>query len=155
MSESPTVLRGMTWNHTRGYLPLVATAQRFSELNPEIEVVWEKRSLKAFEEFPVERLAADYDLLVFDHPFTGYAAKHGPLLPLDEHLPSSFLADQAANSVGGSHASYLFGGHQWALAIDAAAPISFWREDLIVSLGLAVPGTWEELVALARAGHVE
>ena len=80
MSESPTILRGITWNHTRGYLPLVATAQRFSELNPGIEIVWEKRSLKAFEEYPVERLAADYDLIVLDHLFSGYAARR-PELP--------------------------------------------------------------------------
>ncbi len=66
-----TTLRGMTWNHTRGYLPMVATAQRFTEIHPDIEIVWEKRSLKAFEEFPVEKLAADYDLMVIDHPFSG------------------------------------------------------------------------------------
>jgi multiple sugar transport system substrate-binding protein len=149
------LLRGMTWNHTRGYLPMVATAQRFSELHPDIEIVWEKRSLKAFEEFPVEKLAADYDLIVIDHPFSGYAAKHGPLLPLDEHLPAAFLADQAANSVGQSHTSYNFGGHQWALAIDAATPVSFWREDLLKSLSLSVPKTWDDLLALARLGHVE
>ena len=27
MSSSPLLLRGMTWNHTRGYLPMVATAE--------------------------------------------------------------------------------------------------------------------------------
>ena len=32
-------LTGITWNHTRGYLPLVATAQRFSEMHPEVEIV--------------------------------------------------------------------------------------------------------------------
>ncbi len=153
--SQPTRLRGMTWGHTRGYLPVVATAQRFQELHPDIEIVWEKRSLKAFEEFPVEKLAADYDLMVIDHPFVGYAAAHGPLLPLDEHLPADFLADQAANSVGASHPSYTYGGHHWALAIDAATPVAFWREDLLAGLGFAAPRTWDELIALARAGHVE
>ncbi|MDQ5980094.1 MAG: multiple sugar transport system substrate-binding protein [Verrucomicrobiota bacterium] len=153
--STPVQLRGMTWGHTRGYLPVVATAQRFSELNPGVEIVWEKRSLKAFEVFPVEKLAADYDLIVLDHPFVGYAAAHGPLLPLDEHLPAAFLADQAANAVGASHASYTYGGHPWALAIDAATPIAFWREDLLARLKLAVPRTWDDLLALAKAGHVE
>src|SRR5687768_5266322 len=125
MSSTATILRGMTWNHTRGYLPMVVTAQRFTELNSGIESVWENRSLKAFEEFPVDRLAADYALTVLDHPFVGYAAAHGPLLPLDEHLPAAFLADQAAHSVGASHASYTFDGHHWALAIDAATPVAF------------------------------
>ncbi len=145
----------MTWGHTRGFLPVVATAQRFQELHPGIEIVWEKRSLKAFEEFPVEKLAADYDLMVIDHPFAGYAAAHGPLLPLDEHLPAAYLADQAAHSVGASHPSYLYGGHQWALAIDAATPVAFWREDLLAALGRSVPQTWDDLLDLARAGHVE
>src|SRR5580698_2523399 len=97
------VLRGMTWDHTRGYLPLVATAQRFSELNPGVTVEWEKRSLRAFEEFPVEQLAADYDLIVLDHPFVGHAAKHRLLRPLDGEIPGAYLAEQAGNSVGASH----------------------------------------------------
>lgn len=155
MSSSPKILRGMTWAHTRGYLPMVATAQRFHELHRDVEIVWEKRSLSAFEEFPIEQLAKEYDLIVIDHPFVGFAAKHGPLLPLDEHLLPSYLANQAANAVGQSHASYFFGGHQWALAIDAAAPVAFWREDLLQRHGLTVPTNWDELMALARAGHVE
>ena len=34
--REPHCLRGMTWDHSRGYTPMVATAQRFSELNPGI-----------------------------------------------------------------------------------------------------------------------
>lgn len=153
--KDSVVLRGMTWDHTRGYLPLVATAQRFSELNPGVTVEWEKRSLRAFEEYPVERLAADYDLIVLDHPFVGHAAKHRLLLPLDGEIPAAFLAEQAGNSVGASHASYAFGGRQWALAIDAAAPVAFWREDLMAAGGIRVPRSWEEVLELARAGRVE
>jgi hypothetical protein len=37
MSEK-TILRGITWNHSRGFVPMVATAQRFSELNPSVEI---------------------------------------------------------------------------------------------------------------------
>lgn len=150
-----TVLKGMTWDHSRGYLPMVATAQRFSEIRPDIEIVWEKRSLKDFEEYPVEALAERYDLIVLDHPFVGYAARHGPLLPLDEYLSDTFLADQERNSVGSSHASYSYDGHQWALAIDAACPVAFWREDLAETLGLEMPGNWEEVLRLAQLGHVE
>lgn len=155
MSSSSRILRGMTWAHTRGYLPMVATAQRFHELHRDIDIVWEKRSLRAFEEFPIDELAKEYDLIVLDHPFVGYAAQHGPLLPLDEHLPASFLDELAVNSVGASHASCFFGGHQWALAIDAATPVAFWREDLLNRHNLTVPSTWDELLALARRGHVE
>lgn len=148
-------LRGMTWNHPRGYAPMAATAQQFNQLHPDIHIHWEQRSLKAFEDFPVETLAADYDLIVLDHPCIAHVAPGGVLVPLDEHLPAAFLADQAENSAGGSHASYRYAGHQWALAIDAATPVAFWREDLLQKHGLPLPGNWPELLALARRGHVE
>lgn len=145
-------LRGMTWNHSRGYTPLVATAQRFSELNSGVDVIWEKRSLRQFADQPLDQLAARYDLLVIDHPWAGFAAAAGLLLPLDEHLSASFLADQAANSVGPSHWSYCSGGHQWALAIDAATPVAAWRPDLLAASDL--PPAWDDLLQLARAGKV-
>lgn len=154
MTHPTAKLRGITWNHTRGYIPMVATAQRFSEMHPHIEVQWQKRSLQEFADFPVNRLAENYDLLVIDHPFVGYAAAHGTLLPLDDFLPEAFLADQARHSVGKSHQSYYYDGHQWALAIDAATPVSSWRPDLLERLGIAPPETWEELLDLARRGAV-
>lgn len=154
MSSSAAKLRGITWNHTRGYLPMVATAQRFSELHPQVEIAWQKRSLQEFADFPVSRLAEEFDFLVIDHPFVGYAAIHGTLLPLDDYLPQSFLADQFRHSVGKSHESYSYDGHQWALAIDAAAPVSSCRPDLLDQRGITLPETWEELVRLARRGGV-
>ncbi len=147
-------LTGITWNHTRGLLPLLATAQRFSELYPDIEITWEKRSLQAFADFPIERLAENFDLLIIDHPFAGHAATHPTLLPLDEYLPADYLADQAAHSVGVSHESYSFGGHQWALAVDAATPVSAYRPDLLARYEAEVPQTWEDLLSLARRGLV-
>jgi multiple sugar transport system substrate-binding protein len=154
MSSPAVKLKGITWNHTRGYLPMVATSQRFSELNPQVEISWQKRSLQEFADFPVNQLAEEFDLLVIDHPFVGYAAAHGTLLPLDEHLPPSFLLDQGRHSVGKSHQSYSHDGQQWALAIDAAAPVSSCRRDLLDRLGIALPETWEELLDLARRGVV-
>ena len=145
-----TTLRGITWDHTRGLLPMVATAQRFHEAHPEVEIVWEKRALQAFADAPIQKLAETFDLLVIDHPFVGCAAAHTVLLPLDEHIPADYLADQAAHSVGLSHASYNYGGHQWALAIDAATPVASWRPDLLEK----PPRAWDELLALARQGCV-
>lgn len=147
-------LNGITWNHTRGYLPLVATAQRFSEISPHITINWHKRSLQEFADYPVERLAEQFDLLIIDHPFVGYAAQHSTLLPLDEYLPAEFLTDQASNSVGRSHESYNFAGHQWALAIDAATSVSSYRPDLLSTWQLEVPRTWQDVLALARHGLV-
>jgi len=147
-------LTGITWNHTRGYLPLVAASQRFADQDPGIEIVWHKRSLQEFADAPIERLAESFDLLVIDHPFVGYAARHPTLLPLDGHLPADYLADQSTNSVGRSFESYQFGGHLWALAIDAATPVSAHRPDLLERHGVSLPETWAELLALARRGFV-
>ena len=147
-------LTGITWNHTRGYLPMVATAQRYGELNPDISIGWQKRSLQQFADAPLADLASRFDLLVIDHPSIGEAVQQNLLLALDEHLPAEFLADQAANSVGKSHGSYNYAGHQYALAIDAAAPISACRPDLLKRADAQPPETWEELLALARRGLV-
>ena len=149
-----TELRGITWDHSRGYLPMVATAQRFAELHPDARIQWEKRSLQQFADWPIEKLARHYDLLVIDHPFVGYASENDVLLPLDEHVPAAFLAEQAASSVGPSHASYFYGGHQWALAIDAATPVAGFRRDLLERAGAVPPTTWAELLDLASRGLV-
>ena len=151
-STEPVRLRGMTWNHSRGYTPLVATAQRYCELQSGVEITWEKRSLQAFADQPLEQLAERYDLLVIDHPWVGVAARAGWFLPLDEHLAAPFLDEQAAQSVGPSARSYTFDGHQWALAIDTATPVAAWRPDLIAVGDL--PRTWADLLELARTGRV-
>ena len=98
----------------------------------------------------MEQLASAYDLIVMDHPHTALAATEGLLLPYEDWLDEGFLADQAANSVGGSHESYRFMGKQWTLATDAAAPIATWRPDLIEKHSLELPQTWEHVLELAR-----
>jgi multiple sugar transport system substrate-binding protein len=147
-------LKGITWDHTRGYLPMVATAQRFSEIHPGVSITWDKRSLQQFADAPLADLAARFDLMVIDHPSIGEAVQQQLLLPLDEYLPVEFLADQAANSVGKSHASYTYDGHHYALAIDAATPVAGWRPDLLKRAEAEVPATWVEVLGLARRGLV-
>ena len=144
------MLRGITWGHSRGFTPLVAAAQRYSETHPGVSIIWEKRSLQQFADYPIERLTEEYDLLIIDHPWVGAAAALGSVLPLDRHLPASYLADQAANSVGYSHHSYHYDGHQWALAIDAATPVASFRADLLRRAGIRLPETWDEVLAIAR-----
>jgi multiple sugar transport system substrate-binding protein len=128
---------------------MVATADAYRAVAPDVRIVWETRSLQDFADFPVQRLAERYDLLVIDHPFVGFAAADGCLLPLDEYLDAAFLDDQAASSVGPSHRSYHYGGHQWGLATDAAGHVSAYRPDLIEEVG-GLPGTWGEVLALAE-----
>jgi multiple sugar transport system substrate-binding protein len=151
----PTIeLTGITWDHTRGYLPMVATAQSFGELYPHVSITWQKRSLQAFADAPLPELASRFDLMVIDHPSIGEAVHHDLLVPLDEYLPGAFVEDQAVNSVGESHDSYNYEGHQYALAIDAATPVAGWRPDLLERAEVTVPGTWSELLALASRGLV-
>jgi multiple sugar transport system substrate-binding protein len=148
------VLNGITWAHSRGITPLLAAAQRFSELHPGISINWKKRSLQEFADYPLEQLTGSYDLLIIDHPWVGCAAATGSVLPLDKYLPAAYLADQAAQSTGDSHESYCYEGHQWALAIDAATPAASYREDLLIKHNIPVPQTWNDVLHLAQKGKL-
>lgn len=154
MSLDSIKLRGITWNHSRGFVPMVATAQRFGELNPRVEISWSKRSLQDFADKPLGKLADDFDLLVIDHPWAGFVADHKVLVPLDRHLPSGYLDDHENNSVGASFKSYSWNGHQWALPIDAATPVASSRPDLFEKLSRKLPETWEDVLTLASDGLV-
>jgi len=147
-------LKGITWNHSRGFVPMTATAQRFSELRPNVTITWEKRSLQQFADLSIQQLAERYDLLVIDHPWAGFAAKTNSILPFDKYLSKAFLDDQAANTVGHSYESYHYDGHQWALAIDAATPVAASRPDLLEKHGVSLPKTYDDLLALAKKGLV-
>ncbi len=140
-------LRGSTWDHTRGYAPLQATAEAYTAAHPDVRIVWEKRTLRDFAEMSLPQIARRYDMIVLDHPWIGACVAPGSLLPLDDLLSAAFLSDQAANSVGRSHASYGCDGHQWALAVDAAAQVSAYRPDLLDPS--EVPQTWDQVFALA------
>jgi multiple sugar transport system substrate-binding protein len=148
------ILKGITWNHSRGLLPMVATAQRFAELNPNVQITWEKRSLQQFADFSIQELAERFDLLVIDHPWAGFASKTNSIIPLDEYLPADYLKDQEVNSVGASYESYNFNSHQWALPIDAATPVASSRPDILAAKDLSLPKSFEDLLALADKGLV-
>ncbi len=147
-------LKGITWDHSRGFTSIVAASQRYHELNPQIDITWSKRSLQAFADEPINELAKRFDLLIIDHPWAGFAARTGTILPLDKYLEEAFLQEQAINSVGKSHESYAYNGHQWALAIDAATPVAASRPDLCEKLDIDLPRNWEELLELAKKGYV-
>ena len=146
MTHTPgPTLRGMTWNHPRGWQPLEACAARWRERTG-VAIAWDRRSLQDFESFPVDELAREYDLIVIDHPHVGQVARENCLLP----LPAGRLSAIASGSVGASFPSYHWQGAQWALPIDAATQVQAWRPDR-----LAAPARdWDEVVALAKAGRV-
>jgi multiple sugar transport system substrate-binding protein len=151
---SEITIKGITWGHSRGITPLLAYAQRFNELYPNVKVTWDKRSLQEFADFPIEKLTEKYDLLIIDHPWVGCAAATNCVLPLEQYLPKEYLEDQLANTVGYSHLSYNYNDHQWALAIDAATPVASFRKDRLEQNNARVPETWDQLIAMAKLGKV-
>lgn len=137
-------MRGMTWDHPRGYEPLAAASREWAARTG-TEIIWDRRSLQDFESYPVEELASEYDLIVIDHPHVGGVADSGCLVAFDGDL-----ADVAAGSVGGSFESYCWQGRQWALPIDAAAQVQAWVPGRIES----PPTDWRALMPLAAEGRV-
>jgi len=143
-------LKGITWDHARGYDPMIATSEQFCEANEGVEIKWDKRPLQAFADYPLEKMVCDYDLIVIDHPHLGDAERNKLLLPLDGLGFDDQLTMLEKQSCGISHNSYEYNGHQWALAIDAAAQISVYRSDLISS----PPVYWSEVMNLSEKGKV-
>ncbi|MEO5564409.1 MAG: extracellular solute-binding protein [Chitinophagaceae bacterium] len=148
------ILNGITWGHSRGLTPLLALAQRYSELYPGTEIRWKKRTLQEFADYPIEKLVKDYDLLIIDHPWVGCAAATKSVLPLEQYLSPAYLKDQLQYSVGYSHLSYEYENSQWALAIDAATPAASYRADLLQKNKTALPQTWTDVIDLAKDGKV-
>jgi multiple sugar transport system substrate-binding protein len=149
-----TVLKGLTWDHPRGYAPLIAGARVFEQAHPGVRISWDRRTLREFGEAPIEKVADRYDLIVIDHPFVGYAAAHDVLVDLAPYLTEPQNEEFARDSVGPSWESYWYGGGLWALPIDAATQVASYRPDLLAEVESAPPETFDEvlrLAALARA----
>ncbi|WP_285136109.1 extracellular solute-binding protein [Microbacterium sp. lyk4-40-TSB-66] len=144
------VLRGMTWEHARGYGSVSAAAAAYRAVAPDVEVHWDQRSLQAFADQPLEELVREYDLLVIDHPHIPQAAEEGLFARLDGAGHDDELALLAEQSVGRSHASYAHAGGQWGLATDAAAQVAAYRPDLLPE----PPRDWAGVLALAEEGRV-
>lgn len=147
---SGTVLRGITWEHERGYGSVVKAAEAYRAVVPDIEVQWEYRSLQAFADQDLESLVEQYDLLVIDHPHIPVAAEDKLFTPLNGRGFDTELATLATQSVGRSHESYQHLGQQWGLALDAAAQVAVYRPDLLDT----PPRSWAEVIALAEQGRV-
>ena len=144
-------LKGMTWNHSRGYDPMIATSKVFAKKhNNNISIEWNKRSLQEFADRPIEQMTEEYDLMVIDYPHVGEVSAKGLLQNFDVEKYKDELELLKKQSVGLSHQSYNIDGHQWALALDAATQVSCYRSDLITSL----PKSWDELVVLAKNKRV-
>lgn len=133
-----TLLKGITWNHPRGYQPLRAASALWKKESG-VDLQWDVRTLKEFGDYPIEKLTGLYDLLIIDHPYTGSAAANRLLLPLDDQLPASFIEMQKQQSIGGGFGSYRYNDVCWALPIDAAAQVSAYRKDLVTAMNWTLP----------------
>lgn len=129
-----------------------AAAARYRELRPHVELSLRTRPLASFNDQPIESLGREFDLVVFDHPMVPRAAEAGALLPLDvlaRELDRPLVP--ASAMIGASQASYVWEGHTWGVAVDAACQVAVARPDLLARLGAPVPATWDEVLALASA----
>ena len=123
----------MTWDHERAYLGLEAVSAAH-ERETGTAIAWDRRSLQAFADEPIARLAEAYDLIILDHPHVGQIAETGSLVPLDPLPPEA--------SLGGSAESYEWDGAVWAYPVDAACQVAVRRPDLCPR----PPATWDEAV---------
>lgn len=146
----PAEITGITWDHSRAFPPLVATAQRYGEIHSGPPVHWQKRTLDEFGHAPINVLAHRFDLIVIDHPWAGFCFEHEVVLDLATLASPAALNELRHNSIGKSFDSYLYNDRLLALPIDAATPCPSWRPDLLERAGVAPPETWSDAVALAR-----
>ena len=140
-------LKGITWDHARGYDPLIASSELYFK-EKGIQVEWQKRSLTNFGDQSLEALSKQFDLIIMDHPHVGVAEASQCLMPLNDLLPANILNELKISSAGPSFESYHYHEKQWALPIDAAMQCASYRADLMVNDSL--PNTWEEVFALAK-----
>ena len=148
--SSPVQLSGIAWDHSRALPPLVATAQRYEETHRGIRIHWQKRTLDEFGHMPIAALAQKFDLIVIDHPWSGYCFEKKLVHDLAKITPPEKLAELKENAIGPTFESYVWQNKILALPIDAATPAPSWRPDLLERAGVQPPQTWAEAVALAR-----
>jgi multiple sugar transport system substrate-binding protein len=146
----PVHLNGIAWGHSRALPPLVATAQRYEETHPGVRIHWQKRTLDEFGHAPIDVLAQKFDLIVIDHPWSGFCFEKHLVHDLKPLVPATALTTLEECSVGQTFNSYVWQDKILALPIDAATPAPSWRPDLLERAGVEPPQTWAEAVALVR-----
>ena len=129
-TEQTITLRGVTWDHPRGYLGVEWATHEFGRCSG-IRVRWERHSLHHFESHPINELAARYDLIVLDHPCMGDAFSSGCLIDLSAHADRLALSRLEADAVGRALDLYRLGGKTLAVPIDAACQVAVLRPDLM------------------------
>ncbi|MFG1910201.1 hypothetical protein [Kribbella sp. NPDC048928] len=132
-------LRGLTWDHPRGYRPLESYS------HPDVEVDWDRQPLSGFESTPLADLAGRYDLLVIDHPGLGAAIEAGAVLPVEDVFSADDLAVWESRAVQPTWESYRVEGHGWAVPLDAATQTCAYRPDQLAT----PPAAWSDVLDLS------
>ena len=157
----PLQLRGITWNHPRGILPFVESSRLYA-LSSQVLAIWEAYAWDDFRERQFKELrqrSPYYDLIQFDHPWVGSYASNRWLEPLDPYISQEqrhYLESRFPRVIVDS---YRWDDKLWALPVDMGAHVSFWRQDILESLSLDVPRSWEEVLEAGRvlrdAGYMQ
>lgn len=141
------VLKGITWDHPRGYDPLIAAAAEYEKLSG-IRIEWQKRSLTQFGDQSIASLSRNFDLLIVDHPHVGMMAQTKCIAPITDLIPESELEVLQISSGEPGYSSYTYQQKQWALPIDAAFQTAAYRPDLLSPL--PVPKDWDQVFQLVE-----
>ncbi len=140
----------LNWQSRRATQPMAAAIEGFVRQHPDCAIRQVVRPLSDFEHQSIEDIAQRYDLIVYDHPFSGAIASSQCLVPLDTRLPE-MLGNQAdAKFLGPSLASYRCQGHVWGAPIDGATQHAVYRQDLLDQLGGDVPQSHAQVLELGR-----
>lgn len=144
-------LKGITWTNPRGYLPLAASSAVWNVARPEVAVEWEQFPWYEFEDQVISSLQArkgKYDLIMFDHPWTGTLAAEGWLTPWNSLLPQEELRSIEARTIMPSFQSYVQNDLLWALPLDSACHAGLYRSDQVTAEEL--PARWDLVEGWAR-----
>ncbi|TWD75214.1 multiple sugar transport system substrate-binding protein [Kribbella amoyensis] len=137
-------LRGLTWDHPRGYRPLEAFEAAGGADG--VRVRWDRQPLSGFESEPLDRLAEKYDLLVIDHPGLGAAIAAEAVLAVDDVFGAEDLDVWRSRAMPPTWASYRIDDRNWALPLDAATQTCLVRPDLLTG---PPPATWTDVLGLS------
>jgi multiple sugar transport system substrate-binding protein len=140
-------LRGLSWGHRRANGPLGPLTERFRQAHPDIAIEWSVRPLSDFEHQGIAGVAEAFDLVIFDHPFSGDVVAAGAFVALDEAIAELETGNET-RFAGPSLGSYRYGGHVWGAPIDAATQHALVRPDLMG--GEPLPASWDGMLALGE-----
>ena len=129
------VLKGTAWDHPRAFAGLHAVNPAISAALGGARIEWDVHSLADFSAAPLSNTADHYDLVLFDHPYSGDASR-GLLLDLSRYLAPSVLDDLRSDTVGFGVDLFDYDGGVWGLPIDAACQVAAYRPDLCARAGM-------------------